>query len=47
MAAKNKVNAPQINNEFIGKIIANKGPNLDNILQPILGMHGSSSSDKG
>jgi len=45
LALKNKVSAPAINNEFIGKIIANKGPNLDNILNPILGMAGASSWD--
>ena len=45
LALKNKVSAPAINNEFIGKIIANKGPNLDNILNPILGMGGASSWD--
>ena len=44
LALKNKVSAPAINNEFIGKIIANKGPNLDNILNPILGM-GTSAGD--
>jgi hypothetical protein len=43
-AAKNLVNAPAINNEFIGKIIANKGSNLDNILNPILGV-GANSGD--
>jgi hypothetical protein len=43
-AAKNKVNAPAVNNEFIGKIIANKGPNLDNILNPLLGV-GANASD--
>ncbi len=45
LAIKNKVNSPSINNEFIGKIIANKGPNLDNILNPILGM-GASAGDQ-
>ena len=45
LAIKNKVNSPSINNEFIGKIIANKGPNLDNILNPILGMGASSAGD--
>lgn len=45
-AAKNKVTAtPSINNEFIGKIIANKGPNLDNILNPIIGL-GAGAGDQ-
>ena len=46
LAAKNKANAPIVNNEFIGKIIANKGPNLDNILNPILGMGASSQEQE-